>query len=170
MHRIEPDPIRAAPIGELFRLYASGDYSLKSLLQRAHTLGLTHPRSRRRLFKSELHRMLQNPIYYGDFMWDGKQYRGSHEPLITRELFEEAQAVFRGRPRARYPRQRHPFMGLLTCGQCGCAITAERKKGKYVFTTAQITTEPVRTPTSVRNASATCWATYQIDSDHTGVR
>src|SRR5262249_23341333 len=24
-------------------------------------------------------------------------------------------------------------MGLLTCAQCGCAITAERKKGKYVY-------------------------------------
>jgi hypothetical protein len=23
--------------------------------------------------------------------------------------------------------------GLLICGQCGCAITAERKKGKYVY-------------------------------------
>jgi len=24
-------------------------------------------------------------------------------------------------------------MGLLTCATCGCAITAERKKGKYVY-------------------------------------
>ncbi|PYQ92697.1 MAG: hypothetical protein DMG02_00460 [Acidobacteria bacterium] len=24
-------------------------------------------------------------------------------------------------------------MGLLTCAKCGCAITAERKKGKYVY-------------------------------------
>jgi site-specific DNA recombinase len=29
--------------------------------------------------------------------------------------------------------RRHAFMGLLTCGQCGCAITAERKKGTYVY-------------------------------------
>jgi Recombinase zinc beta ribbon domain len=26
----------------------------------------------------------------------------------------------------------HPFMGLLKCGLCGCTMTAERKKGKYV--------------------------------------
>jgi site-specific DNA recombinase len=32
-----------------------------------------------------------------------------------------------------YPKQRHAFMGLLTCAKCGCAITAERKKGKYVY-------------------------------------
>ena len=24
-------------------------------------------------------------------------------------------------------------MGLLTCGRCGCSITAEKKKGKYVY-------------------------------------
>ena len=24
-------------------------------------------------------------------------------------------------------------MGLLTCGRCGCSITAEKKKGRYVY-------------------------------------
>jgi site-specific DNA recombinase len=132
-HRIEPDPDRSPLITELFQLYASGAYSLKSLLARAHAIGLTHPRTGRRLFKSELHRLMQNPIYYGDFNWDGKQYAGSHQPLITRDLFDQAQAVLRRKPRARNPKQRHAFMGLLTCAQCGCAITAERKKGKYVY-------------------------------------
>src|SRR5262245_66039810 len=32
------------------------------------------------------------------------------------------------------PKQQHAFMGLLTCSECGCAITApERRKGKYVY-------------------------------------
>ena len=43
------------------------------------------------------------------------------------------QAVLNRRPRARYPKQRHAFMGLLTCARCGCAMTAERKKGKYAY-------------------------------------
>jgi site-specific DNA recombinase len=29
--------------------------------------------------------------------------------------------------------RKHPFMGLLRCGRCGCTMTAERKKGKYVY-------------------------------------
>jgi site-specific DNA recombinase len=53
--------------------------------------------------------------------------------VITPEVFDEAQAVLRRKPRARNPKQRHAFMGLLTCAKCGCAITAERKKGKYVY-------------------------------------
>jgi hypothetical protein len=66
-------------------------------------------------------------------MWMGKRYVGSHEPLITAETFESVQAVLRRKPRARYPKQRHAFMGLLTCARCGCSITAEKKKGKYVY-------------------------------------
>ena len=104
-HRIEPDPVRAPLIAELFRLYASGDYSLKTLLTKAHEIGLTHPRTSRRLFKSELHRILHNPADYGDFLWDGNMYKGSHEPSIARDLFEAAHSVFRGRPRGRYRRR-----------------------------------------------------------------
>jgi DNA invertase Pin-like site-specific DNA recombinase len=132
-HRIEPDAVRGRLLAELFRLYATGEWSLKALVAKAAVIGLTHPRGNRRLFKSDVHRILQNPIYYGEFVWLGKRYQGSHEPLITPEIFEQVQAILRRRPRPRNPKQRHAFMGLLTCAKCGCAITAERKKGKYVY-------------------------------------
>jgi site-specific DNA recombinase len=31
------------------------------------------------------------------------------------------------------PEQQFAYTGLLKCSHCGCAITAERKKGKYVY-------------------------------------
>jgi len=31
--------------------------------------------------KAEIHRILQNPIYAGDFRWHGKLFHGSHKPL-----------------------------------------------------------------------------------------
>ena len=43
------------------------------------------------------------------------------------------QSVFASANRPRYTKHRHAFAGLLTCGLCGCAITAEVKKGKYVY-------------------------------------
>jgi site-specific DNA recombinase len=132
-HRIEPDPQRAPLIAELFQVYATGAYSLKTLLAKASAIGLTHPRMDRRLFKSEIHRLLQNPIYSGDFVWDGTKYPGCHQAVITRELFDAVQAIPRHRPGARHMKHLHAFMGLLTCANCGCAITAERKKGKYVY-------------------------------------
>ena len=66
-HRIDVDPARGPLVAEVFALYGSGDYSLQALRQRARELGLTHWRGDRPLAKSELHRMLQNLIYTGDF-------------------------------------------------------------------------------------------------------
>jgi len=43
------------------------------------------------------------------------------------------QSVLHRKPRARYPKQPHAFMGLLTCARCGCTMTAERKKAKYTY-------------------------------------
>ena len=132
-HRIERDPARGPLIAALFDLYASGAYSLKALTVNAHAIGLTHPRSGRRMMKAEIHRILQNVIYTGDFRWLGKMYRGSHTPLVSRERFQQVQDVLNRKPRARYPKQKHAFMGLLTCARCGCTMTAERKKGKYTY-------------------------------------
>src|SRR5712692_1801985 len=132
-HRIDVDPVRGPLLTTLFDLYASGQYSLKALTAKAHAVGLTHPRSGRRMMKAEMHRILQNPIYTGDFRWLGRLYRGSHAPLVSRERFVDVQAVLTRKPRARYPKQRHAFMGLLTCARCGCTMTAEMKKGKYVY-------------------------------------
>ena len=85
------------------------------------------------MMKAEIHRILRNRIYYGEFVWLEKHYHGSHETLITRDRFDQVQAVLRRKPRAHYPKQRHAFMGLLSCARCGCTMTAEKKKGKYVY-------------------------------------
>ena len=116
-----------------FEWYATGEYSLKAVTGKAHAAGITHPRSGRRMMKAEIHRILQNPIYTGDFRWHGRIYHGSHDPLISRDTFAAVQAVLNRKPRARYPKQRHAFMGLLTCARCGYAMTAERKKGMYTY-------------------------------------
>jgi len=151
--------VRTPLIAALFQLYASGSFSLKALVHQSHSIGLTHPRAGRRLFKSEVHRLLRNPIYYGDFVWDGQPYTGSHAAIISRDLFDAAQTVFARRPRTRYPKQQHAFMGRLTCARCGCAITAERKKGKYVYYHCTDSQAAATTRISAKSASANCSAT-----------
>jgi site-specific DNA recombinase len=133
IHRIEPDPDRANAITKMFDWYATGNYSLQQLTEMAASAGLTHPRSGRRLSKSEIHRALHNPIYYGDFNWNGRYYIGKHQPLISRDLFEKIQDVFGRSNRPKRTKRDFPFNGLLTCGLCGCAMTAEIKKGQYVY-------------------------------------
>jgi site-specific DNA recombinase len=81
-HRIDVDPVRAPLVARVFELYASGQYSLKSLTRKAYEIGLRHSRGDRRMTISEIHRMVQNRIYTGDFQWLGKRYKGSHAALV----------------------------------------------------------------------------------------
>ncbi|RLE28568.1 hypothetical protein DRJ54_06290 [Candidatus Acetothermia bacterium] len=97
----------------------------------AKDIGL-RSRGGRVLGKSEIHRILTNPVYYGDFRWNGALYRGTHKPIVSRALFEAVQTRLHGRTPARRSR-RFPFRGLLQCGYCGCKITASLEKGKYIY-------------------------------------
>jgi integrase len=60
--RIEVDPERGPLVAKLFEWYATGTVSLQELTARAAAIGLTHPRSGRRLTKSAIHRVLHKPI------------------------------------------------------------------------------------------------------------
>ena len=131
--RIEVDPERGPLVAKLFEWYGRGDVSLKELTHRAFSSGLIHPRSGRRMTKSEIHRILHNPIYAGEFDWNGLRYRGVHEPLISREVFDAVQEVFTIGNRPRYTKHRHAFAGLIRCALCGCAMTAELKKNRYIY-------------------------------------
>jgi site-specific DNA recombinase len=76
---------------------------------------------------------LQNPIYCGYFEWLGQTYEGQHEPLVSPELYDRVQRVFQAANHPRHTKRQHAFAGLVTCGRCGCALTAELKKGQYVY-------------------------------------
>jgi hypothetical protein len=85
--------------------------------------------------KSNIHYLLRKRFYTGDFDWKGKTYRGSHEPLISTGLYERVQEILDGRYSTKQKVTKHDFTfsGLVNCGHCGCALVAEKKKGKYVY-------------------------------------
>ncbi len=60
-------------------------------------------------------------------------YEGKHEPLITKELFDMTQKAFikDNKPKCI---QAHDFLfsGMVKCAHCGCVISGEIKKGKYI--------------------------------------
>ena len=60
---------------------------------------------------------------------------GAHEDGYRRRADEphRVQQVFASANRPRHTKRRHAFAGLVTCGRCGCAYTAETKKGQYVY-------------------------------------
>jgi site-specific DNA recombinase len=126
-HSIEVD-LEKAPIAQrMFELYGSGQHSLSTLRRQLKTeFGRT-------LAKGYLERLLKNPFYKGQFIWEDKLYSGTHTPLITPELFEQVQEEFRGHHKPKYRKHDFAFRGVLACAYDNCLVTAERKKGKYTY-------------------------------------
>jgi site-specific DNA recombinase len=125
-HVIEVDPATAPLVQELFRLYATQRYSLKQLATLAYDMGMGYRKSGRPFPLGSLEKILKNPLYYGYFRWDGQLHQGTHEPLISRELFDATQAAFHRHNKPRKQKHTFAYVGLVTCGYCGCAITAEQ--------------------------------------------
>jgi DNA invertase Pin-like site-specific DNA recombinase len=130
--RIDVDFSRAGVIRELFVLYAGGDHSIRDLVRIARERGL-RSRKGRTLQKSFVARILTNPIYIGDFTWNGTYYEGKHEAILTRSLFERVQDQLIDRHTPRTKKKKFAFRGLIRCGNCGCLITAEVKKSRYIY-------------------------------------
>ncbi len=129
---LEVDEQRAPIIQKIYRMYATGDYSLAYLTKMAYEEGLRNKYGGK-VNKSAIHKMLKNPIYYGAFIWYGTLYQGKHTPTVSKELFNLVQETFESQNRPKQTKRRFPYTGLMVCGKCGCAITAEIKKGKYVY-------------------------------------
>lgn len=123
------DPAAAPHVRYAFERYATGDVSLKMLADELNERGL-RTKSGRTISVSVLHLILQNPIYTGLIRHKGKLFDGTHEALITHELFEAVQRAFS--PAIIAPkRTKHSFAlrDWLVCAECGCKVTAEHQKG-----------------------------------------
>ena len=86
---------------------------------------------------SMIYLMLRNPFYYGWFEYpikSGKWYKGSHTPLIPKELFDEVQKELDQGTSERpiYGKTSFAFKGLFTCYGCGTSICAEEKNRKLL--------------------------------------
>jgi DNA invertase Pin-like site-specific DNA recombinase len=84
-----------------------------------------------------LRRIFHNPFYYGwmSRMVDGELMEGwgNHEPMISKEEFEKAQAIMGERPITRQPDDISMGLNgsLIKCGECECSITFEVNNKNY---------------------------------------
>jgi len=129
---IELDEKRAPIIKEMFELYAAGEYSIRGLHAYVTDQGLTN-RKGNKVMISSVAEMLKNPFYHGDFIWAGKQYHGKHPPIVDKALYDRVQAMISSKNHTRESTHGFAYTGLLKCAECGCSITAEIKKGRYIY-------------------------------------
>jgi len=79
-------------------------------------------------------------------MWQGVEYKGTHEPLISSQLFDQVQGVFAGRNKPKHRKHAFAFAGLLKCAHDGCTVTTEKQKRKYVIIAARRDGASVHSP------------------------
>jgi len=129
--KIEPDPVKSKIIVRAFKEFATGKYTFEGLAQFLAEFGITTKRGTP-LAKASIQRMLTNRAYLGLVKYKEEYFEGNFEPILSPQLFEVVQKILKQKSRPRKTKTGHnfPFTGLLTCGECGCAITAQWATGK----------------------------------------
>lgn len=128
------DEVTALYVKRAFELYSKGDVSLRALGNKLYQEGLIYKQNQNIAHKTQLEHILKNPFYYGVISFMGEIYEGKHEPLITKELFDLTQLAFRKDNKPKHMIAKNfLFAGMIKCSKCGCNLSGEIKKGKYIY-------------------------------------
>lgn len=123
------DPLRAPVIKKIFEKVAYEKYSGRKIYNwLKHEINF-YTRGNKSLTLAGVYRILNSTFYYGVFEspgGSGNWYTGKHEPLISQDLFEKAQAHLK-RDQIVRENKEFAFTKLFTCGYCGSGISAEEK-------------------------------------------
>jgi DNA invertase Pin-like site-specific DNA recombinase len=126
---VEIDPERALIIKQIFekiayerwsgmRVYSWLRYELNFKTHRGFYLSVGN------VFK-----IINNTFYYGRFEFpqgSGNWYDGKHEPIITKELFDDVRASLKTQVIKSHGKE-FAFTRMVKCGACGSGITADEK-------------------------------------------
>ncbi len=83
---------------------------------------------------SMIYRILGSSFYYGEFEYprkSGKWYKGQHEPMITKELFDRVQIQLKVPVKTKWGSIPFPYKHFLKCYGCGSSIVGEQKTRHY---------------------------------------
>ncbi|HEX4134624.1 MAG TPA: recombinase family protein [Bryobacteraceae bacterium] len=125
-----PDPKIAPLVRQAFELYASRRFSLRTLGPELHRLGLRRPDGKPYL-RNRLSKLLNNPFYSGliRVKKTGEHFAGVHEPLVSRAVFEQVQAVMAGKTNTVVRKNDFLYRRRLRCKGCQYSLIGERQKG-----------------------------------------
>jgi site-specific DNA recombinase len=126
---IYPDPERFYQLKALWQELLETRCSLDGLRKKAIDLGLKSKKGNE-LPRGYFYNIFKNPFYYGSFIWNDEVYQGNHQPIITKQEFDLAQEIIAGKYKSCPKYKTFKYTGLIRCGECGSAITAETKTKK----------------------------------------
>lgn len=131
------DPERFHLIRKMFDLYLTQTHSIETICKIANKKWGYKSVQRKRsggtpMGIGTLHQILKNPFYYGVICSAGIRSKGLHDPMIT---LQEHKQILKIMGRNHLGSQNNlkgenivfAYTGLINCGECGSAITAEEK-------------------------------------------
>lgn len=133
-----PDPDTAPALQRIFTDYVNGK-GLRTIAMELNDAGIRTRRGNK--FENRTVKyILQNPVYIGKIRWtptgkadhrkqndDTLIIDGTHEPIISMDVWNQVQAKLEASPKTKYMRQsdpKEPFMlqGLVRCSACGATL------------------------------------------------
>lgn len=130
MRVIDKDPERFDLVRKMFDLMLTGAYTPPKILEIAANEWKLKNIKGQEIARSSVYRMFIDPFYYGEYEYpknSGNWYIGKHEPMITKDEYDLIQSLLGRHGKPRPIKREFAFTGLITCGECGAAITAEFK-------------------------------------------
>lgn len=163
-----PDPVRAPLVKLAFDLYATRQYSIRTLWHELRRRGLTN-REGGQLSLHGLETLLNNPFYAGviAIKRTGATYTGIHERLISPALYERVQDIKNGKAGPKVTKHNHLYQGLFRCGFCSGPMVAELQKAR-VYYRCPVKGCPTKTVREDRliDAVEDCLAHAELTADH----
>jgi site-specific DNA recombinase len=126
---VEIEPFEAKVVKTMYEWYGSGCSSMPKVRARLkEELNIDFP-------MGVIDAILKNPFYCGSMLNKGQEYPHVYECVISRELFDKVQQIKAGYNKTRYKYAGLPFIyrSLIKCGDCGCMISPERKRGHLIY-------------------------------------
>ncbi len=137
--QIITDPERAPFIKKMFEYVAQSGLSGRQVNEYLYDEGL-RTRKGKRVTLSMIYRIFKEHFYYGEFEYpEGSRnwYKGDHEPLITKELWQEANNRLKTYEKSKWGSKVFYYSKLFKCGSCGSGVCGEdrinRFGKKYVY-------------------------------------
>lgn len=124
------DKQTASIMRKVFRIYLDPEHSVLTITEFMKSNGLV-TRKGRPYSKSHVHKLLSNPFYIDINRFDGKDYPGAQEPLITKELFDAVQRKLHNKQPMLRARHNPVMKNIIRCRNCSAIVTWERHKGRY---------------------------------------
>ena len=122
----------ALTVRKIYELYLQG-YSPNKI---AAILGLKYEKLAVQILKRKANT--------GIIVYNGQEYQGQHEPIVSTETYEKAMVLMRKRGTDRTPASGNLLAGIIYCGKCGARMRYQKwgKSGMKLYCYSQQKSKP----------------------------